>query len=112
MNNNKAIYGWSDSTAGAYAAAHSIDFRPLSAPNPDFFLPASLTAIGLDAFSGITARAVVIPKNVTSITANPFAGSSVTAVYGYSGSAAETLADSFGYCFIAIDDAWMASLGN
>lgn len=78
-------------------------------PEPTFFLPADLTAIESEAFSGITARAVVIPKTVTSISGNPFSGSSVTTVYGYAGSAAQALAAAQGYTFVTIDDAWMAS---
>ena len=78
-------------------------------PEPTFFLPAALTVIESEAFSGITARAVVIPKTVTSISGNPFSGSSVTTVYGYAGSAAQALAAAQGYTFVTIDDAWMAS---
>lgn len=77
-------------------------------PEPTFFLPAGLTAIEAEAFSGISAQAVVIPKSVTSISGNPFAGSSVTTIYGYAGSAAKTLATTYSYTFVTIDDEWMA----
>ena len=72
-------------------------------------LPAALTEIDADAFRGIAAEAVVIPSAVTRITGNPFADSGVLLVYGYVGSAAQTLADSCtGFTFVPIDDAWLA----
>lgn len=107
--NDMILYGWPGSTAGTYAAEYNIAFRPLE---PEFFLPASLTAIRSGAFTGISAASVVIPKNVTVIAGNPFDGSGVTIIFGYSGSAAETFAERYGYCFIAVDDAWMARHGR
>ena len=106
------IYGWPGSTTETYAANQNIAFQPLDAPDPDFFLPASLTAIPKEAFARTNARAVVIPKSVTSISGNPFAGSGLQAVYGYNDSAAKTFADKYGYYFVTIDDAWMASHGK
>ena len=72
-------------------------------------LPAALTEIDADAFQGIAAEAVIIPPTVTSINGNPFAGSSVQYIYGYPGSAAETLARNNSFIFVTIDDAWIAS---
>ena len=77
-------------------------------PEPTFFLPANLTTIEDEAFSGISAEAVFIPNTVTGISGNPFAGSSVQYIYGYAGSAAETLARNDGFIFVTIDDAWTA----
>lgn len=80
-------------------------FKPVQVP---FILPASLTSIEDEAFSGIAATAVVIPGSVTSITGNPFAGIGTLTIYGYPGSAAETFASRYpGYTFIPIDDEWM-----
>lgn len=80
-------------------------FKPVQVP---FILPASLTTIEAEAFSGIAATAVVIPGSVTSITGNPFAGIDTLTIYGYPGSAAETFASLIpGYTFIPIDDEWM-----
>ncbi len=80
-------------------------FKPVQVP---FILPASLTSIEDEAFSGIAATAVVIPGSVTSITGNPFAGIDTLTIYGYPGSAAETFANRIpGYTFIPIDDEWM-----
>ena len=80
-------------------------FKPVQVP---FILPASLTSIEDEAFSGIAATAVVIPGSVTSITGNPFAGIDTLTIYGYPGSAAETFASRYpGYTFIPIDDEWM-----
>ena len=81
-------------------------------PEPTFFLPADLTAIEADAFYGISAQAVVIPKSVTSISGNPFAGSAVQYIYGFPGTAAETLARNYPaqFTFIAMTDAWYARL--
>ena len=85
--------------------AVSVIFRPVRV---NFILPASLTSIEDEAFSGISATAVVIPGSVTSITGNPFAGIDTLTIYGYPGSAAETFANRIpGYTFIPIDDEWM-----
>ncbi len=78
-------------------------------PEPEGFLnlPASLTTIEADAFSGINAQAVIIPETVTAIEGNPFAGSSVQYIYGFN-SIAQEFASTYHYAFILIDDAWMA----
>lgn len=69
-----------------------------------------LTTLEAEAFSGIAAEAVIIPATVTAISGNPFSGSSVEYVFGYIGSAAETLADTTeSLTFVPIDDAWLAS---
>ena len=87
------------------AIAVTVTFRPVRI---GFILPANLTTIEAEAFSGISAEAVVIPSSVTSITGNPFAGSSVTTIYGYPGSAAEAFTAQYpAYTFIPIDDEWM-----
>ena len=79
-------------------------------PNGILRLPAMLTGIEDQAFSGIAAEAVIIPGTVVSISGNPFAGSSVRYVYGLIGSAAETVAAATdGLTFVPIDDAWLAS---
>ena len=78
-------------------------------PNGMLRLPAMLKELEAEAFSGIAAEAVVIPKTVTAINGNPFAGSAVRYVYGYPGTVAETLANAFGYLFVTIDDAWMSA---
>ena len=103
------LYGWPDSTAKIHASENGIKFKPLAVPDPDLFLPAGLTAINSEAFAGIKAKAPVIPEGVTTITGNPFAGSSVQVIYGYYASEADTFASSYGYYFIPIDDAWMAA---
>lgn len=81
-------------------------------PEPTFFLPAALTAIEADAFSGVAAQAVVIPKNIQSISGDPFEGSAVRYIYGFPGTAAETLARNYParYTFISLTDAWYARL--
>ena len=79
-------------------------------PSGMLTLPAILTTIEDEAFSGIAAEAVLIPDSVTSISGNPFAGSSVRYIYGAPGSAAETLAATTeGLTFVPIDDAWLTS---
>ncbi|MBQ8072872.1 MAG: InlB B-repeat-containing protein [Clostridia bacterium] len=88
------------------AVAVTVIFRPVRV---NFILPASLTAIEDEAFSGLPVTKIVIPGSVTSITGDPFAGSAVTAVYGFPGSAAKTFCDTHpAYTFVAIDDEWMA----
>ena len=107
------LFGYSRSTAEAYAAntKNPCGFD-LMAPAPDFFLPASLAAIEAEAFRGVPARAVVIPSTVTSISGNPFAGSSVGYIYGFAGTASETLAHNYNIQFVPLTDAWYARLTN
>ena len=69
-------------------------------PAPTFTLPAFLTAIEEEAFSGIAAEAVLIPANVNSISGDPFRGSQVRYIYGTPGTAAETFAKANGYIFV------------
>ena len=95
------IYGWPNSTAETYAGNAHFTFAQLL---PDFTLPAELTTIEADAFSGISAIAVLIPRGVTSIEGNPFDGSSVRYIYGVSGSVAETFATTYGYTFVPVID--------
>ncbi len=107
------LRGWPGSTAEAYAAntVNPCGFE-LLAPAPDFFLPAALTGIESEAFAGIAAQAVVIPKSIQSISGNPFAGSAVRYVYGFPGTAAESLAQNHPaqFTFLPLTDAWYARL--
>ncbi len=106
-SSNLIIHGWAGSTAQSEAPENG--FEALAAPVPALFLPSNLTQIEEDAFTGISAPAVVIPKTVKSISGDPFAKSGVVCIYGYFGSAAQALASKYDYPFITIDDAWMAS---
>ena len=83
-------------------------------PFPGFFLPENLTAIEGEAFQGIKAIAVVIPKNIQSISGNPFAGSSVQFIYGFPGTPAETLAQDYlsQFRFVPLTDTWYTRLKN
>ena len=74
-----------------------------------FSLPASLETVESEAFSGIPAQAVIVPGSVTSIAYDAFYLSSIEYIYGFPGTRAETFADAYGFTFIPIDDAWMAS---
>ena len=107
------LHGWAGSTAEAYAAntVNPCNFE-LMAPAPDLFLPAGLKSIEADAFSGVSAEAVVIPKSIQTITGNPFAGSEVLYIYGFPGTAAQTLAESdpIRFMFFPLTDAWYARL--
>ena len=95
------LYGYSGSTAEAYANAADIDFEPI--PTAAFVLPAALTTIESEAFSGIAAEAVLIPSSVISISGNPFAGSSVHYIYG-STDLVRNFAQAYGYVFVPIRD--------
>ena len=85
-------------------------------PDELLFLPLFLTELQSEAFAGVAALAIVIPRSVTSIAGNAFAGSRITLVYGYPGSAAQSfLADASGdtgITFVPIDDDWMAAHGR
>ena len=73
-------------------------------------LPANLTAIEDDAFSGISADAVFILPGVTSIADSAFADSNLQYVFGFPGSAAESFADAHAWLtFIPIDNEWLSS---
>ncbi len=110
---NLTLHGWAGSTAEAYAAntAYPCNFE-LMAPAPDLFLPAGLKSIEADAFCGVSAEAVVIPKSIQTITGNPFAGSEVLYIYGFPGTAAEDLVESdpIRFMFLPLTDAWYARL--
>ena len=95
------LRGYSGSTAETYANAAGIDFEPI--PTAAFVLPAALTAIESEAFSGIAAEAVLIPASVISISGNPFAGSSVHYIYG-STDLVRNFAQAYGYVFVPIRD--------
>ena len=73
-------------------------------PTPAFTLPAALTTIEAEAFSGIAAEAVLIPASVTVIQGNPFSDSSVHYIYGLPGTAAESFARLNGYIFVPVRD--------
>lgn len=103
------LHGWPGSTAQTYATAAGISFVPLEVPEATFILPANLKKIDSNTFTGIAAKAVKIPKTVTSISGNPFAGSGVQVIYGYADSAAQTFATAYHYYFVAIDDTGMAN---
>ena len=96
------IRGYEGSTAQAYAQAAGMNFAALAVPSPTFTLPAGLTSIEAEAFSGIAAEAVLIPDTVTAIEGDPFAGSRVKFIYGAPGSAAETFANGNGYLFVPV----------
>ena len=77
-------------------------------PEPAGFLklPASLTTIEAEAFSGVVAEAVIIPETVTTIDGDPFVNSSVQYIYGNT-DVAQDFADAHpDYIFIPIDDSW------
>ena len=93
------ISGYAKSTAQTYAGRYDILFH-IIAPEPTFFLPAALTTVGDEAFSGIAAEAVFIPETVKEIIGNPFAGSNVQYIYGISGTEAEIFAEDNGFTFI------------
>ena len=103
------LYGYYNSTASEYATAAGHPFS-LLAPAPDFFLPSALTTIESEAFTGIAAKAVVIPNTITTITGNPFAGSTVNTVYGYPGTAAETYANTYSKTFVPLSDTYLEKL--
>ena len=100
------VYGWPASTTESYCQSHGHTFKALV--EPDFFLPSMLTAIESESFSNIKAAAVVIPKSVITVVGNPFEGSNVQFIFGYSDSSAEAFASNYGYIFVPITDTWMA----
>lgn len=67
-------------------------------------LPRALTVIESEAFLGTAADAFVVPVTVTSIGNNAFDD---VAIYGYSGSYAQTYANDNGLTFIPITEDWV-----
>ena len=67
-------------------------------------IPDSVTSIGWYAFYGCTAlTSITIPNSVTSIGEDAFYGCTLlTTIYGYTGSYAETYANTNGYTFVAL----------
>ena len=80
-------------------------------PDPAGFLklPAALSALESRAFSGVPAQAVIIPRTISEISWDAFFGSSVLYIYGYPGTIAEDFANTCGFIFVPVDDAWTAS---
>ena len=97
------LYGWAESPAEEYTGANHIAFMALDDPDHQFVFPESLEEIGSQAFTDVSALSVVIPQTVTVISGNPFVGSSVLVVFGYSGTAAETFAGQYGYMFVPLN---------
>ena len=85
-------------------------FAKWTVPEPAGFLnlPAALTTVEADAFHGAGAEVVIIPKTVTAMEGDPFAGGSVRYIYGFNKTAQE-FASTYHYAFVLIDDAWMAA---
>ncbi len=83
-----------------------LSVRLVTGVTPESFLtlPAVLTEIGSEAFTGVAAEAVRIPASVAAIEGDPFAGSRVRFVYGTPGSAAQSFAEANGYIFVPVGD--------
>ena len=79
-------------------------------PAPASFLklPAALSAVESEAFSGVAAQAVIVPENTVHIAYDAFSGSDVEYIYGYAGTAAEAFASAYGFSFVPVDDDWVA----
>ena len=101
INSTASDHATNTKTPGAFS---------LLAPAPDFFLPAALTTIESEAFSGIAAQAAVIPKTITAITGNPFDGGMVNTVYGYPGTAAQIYANTYSKTFVPLSDEYLSKL--
>ena len=113
----EAFYGagYSDSTCDSYSYGSYELYVNVGAavitgfPEPVFFLPAGLTAIGDEAFSGIPAEAVVITESVDSIAGDPFQDSAVRYIFGLRGSQAEVFTGTHpAYTFVPVTGEWMA----
>lgn len=100
LPNTFTLRGWPSSTTETYATAVGHTFEAL----PLLTLPSALTAIEEDAFQGISALGVRISAGVSTISGNPFAGSGVQYILGVPGTAAQALADTYGYTFIPVAD--------
>lgn len=104
------VHGYAASTAETCAREAGVGFQ-LLVPAPEIILPDSLTAIEGEAFDGLGAEAVLIPKGVTGIVGNPFADSGVLYIYGFPGTAAEALTETYSqFTFITLNDVWYALL--
>lgn len=100
---NLVLVGWKGSPVEDCALEYNIAFESLDVFERMIVLPNDLTTISSEAFENTNALYVLIPPTVTSIDGNPFAGSNILIVYGGSGTAAESFAQTYGYKFIALD---------
>ncbi|MGN0519619.1 MAG: leucine-rich repeat protein [Candidatus Fimenecus sp.] len=76
---------------------------PAGKQDRSYAIPNSITYIGPYAFSSCTSlTSIAIPNSVTSIGNYAFADSSLTTIYGYADSYAETFASENGYTFVAL----------
>jgi len=73
-------------------------------------IPASVTSIAADTFSGSAVQSVTIPASVTSIGSQ--SGWQPSVVYGYRGTAAETWANEHHYVFESIDGTPVVNNGS
>ena len=71
-------------------------------------LPDQLVRVESEAFWGVRAETVAVPRGVTYIADDAFSAR-VAYVLGFPGTAAEDWANAHGAAFIEIDDAWMAA---
>ena len=70
-------------------------------------LPAALTTLEDEAFSGVSATAVILAPSVTDISGNPFSGSRIRYVYAVPGSRAMIFAGENGLTVVPVDENWI-----
>ena len=99
------LSGWRWSDTEKYAEQYGLAFQQREIPEPDLFLPESLTTINSETFVGIKAKAPVIPASVTTIVGNPFEGSNAEVIYCYYRSEGILFALDYNYPFVPLGDA-------
>ena len=70
-------------------------------------LPAALTTLEDEAFSGVSATAVILAPSVTDISGNPFSGSRIRYVYAVPGSRAVIFAVENRLTVVPVDENWI-----
>ena len=76
----------------------------LDVPRAFLKLPSATERLESEAFAGVSAEAVILPKTLKEIAPDAFANSDVRFIYGHANTLAETYAAANGYVFVPIQD--------
>ncbi len=74
----------------------------LDVPRAFLKLPSATKRLESEAFAGVSAETVILPKDLKEIAPDAFANSDVRFIYGYANTLAETYAAANGYVFVPI----------
>ena len=76
----------------------------IDVPRAFLKLPSATKRLESEAFAGVSAEAVILPKDMKEIAPDAFANSEVRYIYGHANTLAETYAAANGFIFVPIQD--------